>query len=222
MTQQDGDHNPSRNIENSTDNGLDKEDDQLIMPAMPCLSALVFSPTHHEWTSAKNAERKTHATSQELLELAADSAAEAFVAWTPAKRVIRKDVIGPDGKQQSCLPEVESMADQVIRTASLQVSALMRTLGLAHYWQRLLRERRMASVKEIAKAEGLSIAQVNRVLRLALLAPAIIEWLIGSNDSVVLEDVMTRPWPSCWATQLRSVFETDADPGGPWNQLSGS
>lgn len=206
MTQSDGDLHPSHNVENPTDKGLGKENHRLVRQRPLAMSAKVISPVTPERTFEDNAEQTT----------------EAFVAWTPAKRVIRKHLFGPDGKPQTCVPHLEPTEVQDNQLSNQQVSALMRALGLAHYWQRVLRERRMTSVKEIAKAEGLSLAQVNRVLRLTLLAPSIIEWLIGSNDSVGMEDIMNRPWPSCWATQIRSVFPSDKDPCAPLDQLGKS
>ena len=76
----------------------------------------------------------------------------------------------------------------------------MRALGLAHHWQRLLDEQRAASVAEIAEAEGMDVTQVRRVMRLTLLAPEVVERLVGSPDAV-LEMVMRRPWPSSWTAQ---------------------
>lgn len=86
--------------------------------------------------------------------------------------------------------------------AAAQDSALMRALGLAHHWQRLLDEERAASVAEIAKAEGMDVTQVRRVMRLTLLAPEVIERLVGAPD-IVLEQVMRRPWPGSWGEQLQ-------------------
>jgi hypothetical protein len=86
--------------------------------------------------------------------------------------------------------------------AAAQDSALMRALGLAHHWQRLLDEERAASVAEIATAEGMGVTQVRRVMRLTLLAPEVIERLVGAPD-ILLEQVMRRPWPNGWSDQMR-------------------
>lgn len=75
-----------------------------------------------------------------------------------------------------------------------QDSALMRALGLAHHWQRLLDEERVVSVADIAKAKGMDVTQMRRVMRLTLLAPEVIERLV-SAPAIVLEQVMRRPWP---------------------------
>tara|TARA_A100000171_G_C2134125_1_gene148842 strand:+ start:1079 stop:1327 length:249 start_codon:yes stop_codon:yes gene_type:complete len=78
----------------------------------------------------------------------------------------------------------------------------MRALGLAHHWQRLLDDQRVASVAEIAEVEGINVTQVRRVMRMALLAPEVVERLVGSPDAV-LERVMRRPWPNGWGDQMR-------------------
>ena len=86
--------------------------------------------------------------------------------------------------------------------AVAQDSALMRALGLAHHWQRLLDEERAASLADIAKAEGMDVTQARRIMRLTLLAPEVIERLVGAPD-IVLEQVMRRPWPNGWDKQLQ-------------------
>ena len=85
--------------------------------------------------------------------------------------------------------------------AAAQDSALIRALGLAHHWQRMLDEGRVASVAEIAEAEGMDVTQVRRVLRLTLLAPDLVERLAGSPDAV-LEKMMRRPCPNGWGDQM--------------------
>jgi len=122
---------------------------------------------------------------------------ETFVPWTLVKRGVRKQVITPIDAPQQFLSE--AMREREARAAA-QDTSLMRALGLAHHWQRLLHERRAASVAEIAQAEGMDVTQVRRLLRLTLLAPEVLGILANSSD-VVLEAVMRRPWPSSWAAQ---------------------
>lgn len=63
---------------------------------------------------------------------------------------------------------------------------------------------RVASVAEIAQVEGMDVTQVRRVMRLALLAPEVVERLVGSPDAV-LETVIRRGWPNGWIDQ-KQVF----------------
>jgi hypothetical protein len=124
---------------------------------------------------------------------------ETFVPWTLVKRGLKKQVITPLDAPQEFLSE--ATREREARSAT-QDTALMRALGLAHHWQRLLDEQRAASVTEIAEAEGMDVTQVRRVMRLTLLAPEVVERLAGSPDAV-LEKVMRRPWPNAWVDQIR-------------------
>ena len=124
---------------------------------------------------------------------------ETFVPWTLVRRGLKKRVITPLDAPQEFLAEAKQ---ERVAQAAAQGSALMRALGLAHHWQHLLDEQRVASVAEIAEAEGMDVTQVRRVMRLTLLAPEVIERLVGAPD-ILLEQVMRRPWPNVWSGQMR-------------------
>ncbi len=126
---------------------------------------------------------------------------ETFVPWMLVKRGYKKQVITPlDAPQEF---SSEATREREVRAAT-QDTALMRALGLAHHWQRLLDEQRAASVAEIAEAEGVDVTHVRRVMRLTLLAPDVVEWLANSPDAA-LEKVMRRPWPNGWIDQMRGL-----------------
>lgn len=127
---------------------------------------------------------------------------ETFVPWTLVRRGLKKRIITPLDAPQEFLAEAKQ---ERAAPAAAQDSALMRALGLAHHWQRLLDEERAASVAEIAEAEGMDVTQVRRVMRLTLLAPEVIERLVGAPD-ILLEQVMRRPWPSAWQEQASILF----------------
>ena len=129
---------------------------------------------------------------------------ETFVPWTLVKRGVKKQVITPLDAPQEFLDEAR--CERQRRETALD-TPLQRALGLAHHWQRLLDERWVASVAEIAQAEDMDVTQVRRVLRLTLLAPKIVERLVDSCDAV-LEKVMRRHWPSNWVEQERRQPET--------------
>ena len=133
---------------------------------------------------------------------------ETFVPWMLVKRGYKKQIITPLDAPQEFL--AEATREREVRAAT-QDTALMRALGLAHHWQRLLDEERAASVAEIAKAEGMDVTQVRRVMRLTLLAPEVIERLVGAPD-IVLEQVMRRQWPNGWGEQIR-IAATGAQRG---------
>ena len=77
-----------------------------------------------------------------------------------------------------------------------------RALGLAHYWQRLLDEGKFRSITDIAAAEGIDVTQARRLLRLTLLAPAVVANLLANPDVAVnLESVLRRVMPLDWQAQ---------------------
>ncbi|CBJ49579.1 hypothetical protein [Ralstonia solanacearum] len=126
---------------------------------------------------------------------------ETFVPWTLVKRGSKKQIITPlDAPQEFA---AEARREKRIRDAT-QDTPLIRALGLAHYWQRLLDEQRFSSVAEIAEAEGIGITQVRRLLRLTLLAPEAIERLTASREAA-LEQLMRSSWPATWDAQCHTA-----------------
>ena len=84
-------------------------------------------------------------------------------------RIGRKRIVAPDGSELA-----RSSKPQPDRT-------LVEALARAGRWQRMLDEGVYASVSEIGDAENISKSYVSRILRLALLAPDIIEAIIGGR-----------------------------------------
>jgi len=153
-------------------------------------------------TSKKHYGKQTgHPITHELPTPAGGVRLETFVPWTLVRQGLKKRVITPLDAPQEFLSEAKQ--ERAVQAAA-QDSALIRALGLAHHWQRLLDDGRAASVAEIAKAEGMDVTQVRRLMRLTLLAPEVIERLVGAPD-IVLEQVMRRPWPLSWSEQRRIV-----------------
>jgi hypothetical protein len=71
-------------------------------------------------------------------------------------------------------------------------SPLIRALGLAHYWQRLLDEGKFRSLTEIAAAEGLNLSQVSRTAQLARLAPEIVESCLSGGLGDAKQEQLAR------------------------------
>ncbi len=85
----------------------------------------------------------------------------------------RKRIVAPDGSE--IVPTSKPQPD----------GTLVKALARAWRWQRMLDEGVYASVSEIGDAENISKSYVSRILRLALLAPDIVEaMLAGSADHV--------------------------------------
>jgi len=91
---------------------------------------------------------------------------ETFVPWALVKRGAKKRVIGPSGAPKGFEVEVVA-ARRAEEEEDAQDTASVRALGLAHYWQHLLDTGRFGSLTEIGAAEGLDLAQVSRIARLA-------------------------------------------------------
>lgn len=78
---------------------------------------------------------------------------ETFLPWTQVRRGLKKQVITPLDAPQEFLDEAQR--ERQVREMA-QDTPLLRALGLAHHWQRLLDEGRFSSMTEIAAAEGIA------------------------------------------------------------------
>ncbi len=124
---------------------------------------------------------------------------ETFIPWTLVKRGVRRQVITPIDA-----PEHFEKEAVVERSARKQVkdSPVIRALGLAHYWQRLLDEGKYRSLTEIAVAEGLDRGQVTRTSQLSRLAPKIAEFcLTDGHGGRTLEQLARICLVECWDDQ---------------------
>jgi len=131
---------------------------------------------------------------------------ETFIPWTLVKRGVKKEVITPiDAPEQF---REEARQDKEIRKAE-QDSPLVKALGRAHYWQRLLNEGKFASFADIAEAEGVDKAHVIRICRLVHLAPDITETcLSGQPVGLTLERLMRQGFPREWEAQQQLIRTT--------------
>jgi hypothetical protein len=65
-----------------------------------------------------------------------------------------------------------------------------------------------ATVSEIGDAEKISKSYISRVLRLALLAPDIIETILaGPTERVIMLESLERPLPGSWDEQRVRLLE---------------
>jgi len=101
---------------------------------------------------------------------------ETFIPWTLVKRGVRRQVITPIDAPEHF--EKEAVEERSARK-KVKDSPLIRALGLAHYWQRLLDEGKYRSLTEIAAAEEMDRGQVSRLAQLTRLAPEITQSCIG-------------------------------------------
>jgi hypothetical protein len=109
----------------------------------------------------------------------------------------RKLVLAPDGAEVTAAP--------VIRHVD---NAMVKAIARAFRWRDLLESGEYATIREIASTEKINETYVGRVLRLTLLAPDIIEAILGGRQPSGLQlDGLLRRWPVTWQDQLFSVAE---------------
>lgn len=127
---------------------------------------------------------------------------ETFIPWTLVKRGVRQQVITPiDAPEQFKKEAVEE------RSAHKQVkdSPLIRALGLAHYWQRLLDEGKYRSLTEIAAVEGIDLGQASRLARLCNLSPNILNaCLQQKKGSPTFEGLVRMARSADWTMQSQT------------------
>ena len=85
---------------------------------------------------------------------------------------------------------------------------LVTALARAFHWQELIDSGRYASVTELAEALGVDRSYVGRIMRLALLAPDIVEAIVrGDEASGMSLERLTKGLPMLWEEQ-RERFES--------------
>ena len=83
---------------------------------------------------------------------------------------------------------------------------LVKALARAWRWQRMLDEGVYTTVSEIGDTENISKSYVSRILRLALLAPDIVDAIFaGTTDQGMPLERLERPLPAIWDEQRLEV-----------------
>jgi hypothetical protein len=112
----------------------------------------------------------------------------------------RKIIIAPDG------------GDAWTPAKPRRDETLVRALARAHRWKKLLEEGRYRSA-EVAEAEKVTRSFVNRLLRLTLLAPDIVEAILEGRHvkRLMLEELMGS-MPSVWEEQRQRFARPHSKP----------
>ena len=110
----------------------------------------------------------------------------------------RKVIVLPDGTQGNPVP-----------MATID-NTMIKAIARAFRWQRLLDNGTYRCLEEIAKAEKIGGSFVSRIIRLALLAPDIVEAVLAGKQpaELTLKDLMA-PFPVEWSGQ-RERFGVEA------------
>jgi hypothetical protein len=103
----------------------------------------------------------------------------------------RKVVFAPNGD--------EIVAAAVTRHVA---NSMVKTIARAFRWRAMLESREYATIREISNAEKINESYLGRVLRLTLLAPDVIEAILGGRQpsELTLPGLM-RPFPVQWQAQ---------------------
>jgi len=81
---------------------------------------------------------------------------------------------------------------------------LVKALAKAFRWRRLIETGAYTTVAELAAAEKVNASYAGRVVRLTLLAPAVVEAAVAMPGSLSLKDVL-RPFSVEWNAQRRAL-----------------
>ena len=104
-------------------------------------------------------------------------------------------VVKRGGRKEVQLPEG---ATQPRRTDNTLVKALAR----AFRWKRMLESGEYTTIAELAEREGIAPSYMTRVLRLTLLAPAIVEAILdGRQGAEMTLARVQEPFPEEWDAQ---------------------
>lgn len=124
-----------------------------------------------------------------------------FVPFHFKKRGIKKVIVAPEGVSQPI-----AVTDTPVLTPE-QDRPLLKALGRGIYWQQLIDNGTVASGTEIAERECIHRSTVNDLLRLALLAPDIVQAAYEGRLSraVSLEAILRAKVPLDWNEQRRLI-----------------
>jgi hypothetical protein len=108
----------------------------------------------------------------------------------------RKLVVTPDGGSARGAMPARTRADP----------ALVKALGRAHRWKRLLESGRYGSLAELAAAERIDRSYLGKMLRLTLLAPDIVEAILDGRQSAGLAlPALLQRLPKIWDEQRVAI-----------------
>ncbi len=83
---------------------------------------------------------------------------------------------------------------------------VVKAIALGMYWQKLLHEQKVTSAEEIARAEGVDKARVNKLMRLAQLAPDVVSAIVEGRLPVSLLRLTRGELPFDWQEQRRVLI----------------
>lgn len=86
-------------------------------------------------------------------------------------------------------------------------NAMVKAVARAFRWREMLENGTYATIAEIAAAEKINESYVGRVLRLTLLAPDIVEAILGGLQPAETQlETILRPFPVEWREQRNEIL----------------
>ena len=107
----------------------------------------------------------------------------------------RKVIVLPDGTQGNPLPR-----------ATID-NTMVKAIARAFRWRKLLEDGTYGCIEDIARAERINGSFVSRVIRLALLAPDIVELVLAGRQPAKLTlKTLMEPFPVEWERQRECLL----------------
>lgn len=107
------------------------------------------------------------------------------------------------GRKEMQLPEDAAQARKPDNT-------LIKALARAFRWKRMLETGEYATIADLAEREGIAAPYLTRTLRLAFLAPDLVEAILdGCQPSNLSLEMLRKPLPTGWLEQ-RQLLSLDA------------
>ncbi|SNX74769.1 hypothetical protein SAMN05878503_12628 [Cereibacter ovatus] len=112
------------------------------------------------------------------------------VSFRVVKRGGRKEMQLPEGAAQARKPD----------------NTLIKALARAFRWKRLLETGEFATIAELAEHEGIAAPYLTRTMRLAQLAPDVVEAILdGRQPRHLTLEALRQPLPEAWDAQKRML-----------------
>lgn len=86
--------------------------------------------------------------------------------------------------------------------------AILKAIARAYRWRQLIEDGTYPSITELAKDKGVNQSYACRLLRLTLLAPVIIEFILDRRGTYLTLEALMKPLPARWDEQ-RSALGTN-------------
>ncbi len=113
------------------------------------------------------------------------------------------------GKTAMVLPDGTRAVQQ--REATVD-NTMVKAIARGFRWHKLLYEGAYAAIEDMAEAEKINPSYVSRVMRLALLSPAIVEAILeGKQPAHLKMKDLLGPFPADWGEQERHFIDERLD-----------